>query len=260
MVFLGNQSYFDGQKPLIIPHRGGSNIVPENTLHGLQMVISEGFTHFETDLRMSKDGEIFLHHDDSFNRTTDVEGKVKDFNWSEIKNINAGYEFYKNNNLSGYTTTFVRLEDALSMSKVLKFNLDLKETGLAKKVVEIVLSLNAQNRVLVSSFSPSRLDEFLLESKGQIATSGTFRENAIARFLPIKKRNFQVQALQAPFKWKGMQIYSKKLVNFCKFNNLQLHIWTVNSINNLKICLDLGCDGIITDEPLLFREYLNSYT
>ena len=259
-MFLGNQSYFDGQKPLIIPHRGGSNIVPENTLHGLQMVISEGFTHFETDLRMSKDGEIFLHHDDSFNRTTDVEGKVKDFNWSEIKNINAGYEFYKNNNLSGYTTTFVRLEDALSMSKVLKFNLDLKETGLAKKVVEIVLSLNAQNRVLVSSFSPSRLDEFLHESKGQIATSGTFRENAIARFLPIKKRNFQVQALQAPFKWKGMQIYSKKLVNFCKLNNLQLHIWTVNSINNLKICLDLGCDGIITDEPLLFREYLNSYT
>lgn len=259
-MFLGNQSYFDGQKPLIIPHRGGSNIVPENTLHGLQMVISEGFTHFETDLRMSKDGEIFLHHDDSFNRTTDIEGKVKDFNWSEIKNINAGYEFYKNNNLSGYTTTFVRLEDALSMSKVLKFNLDLKETGLAKKVVEIVLSLNAQNRVLVSSFSPSRLDEFLFESKGQIATSGTFRENAIARFLPIKKRNFQVQALQAPFKWKGMQIYSKKLVNFCKLNNLQLHIWTVNSINNLKICLDLGCDGIITDEPLLFREYLNSYT
>ena len=259
-MFLGNQTYFDGQKPLIIPHRGGSNIVPENTLHSLQMVISEGFTHFETDLRMSKDGEIFLHHDDSFNRTTDVEGKVKDFNWSEIKNINAGYEFYKNNNLSGYTTTFVRLEDALSMSKVLKFNLDLKETGLAKKVVEIVLSLNAQNRVLVSSFSPSRLDEFLLESKGQIATSGTFRENAIARFLPIKKRNFQVQALQAPFKWKGMQIYSKKLVNFCKLNNLQLHIWTVNSIDNLKICLDLGCDGVITDEPLLFREYLNSYT
>ena len=112
-MFLDKLSYFDGQKPLIIPHRGGANIVPENTLHGLQMVISEGFTHFETDLRMSKDGEIFLHHDDSFNRTTDVEGKVRDFNWSEIKNINAGYEFYNRNNLPGNTTSFVRLEDAL---------------------------------------------------------------------------------------------------------------------------------------------------
>ena len=55
-MFLDKLSYFDGQKPLIIPHRGGANIVPENTLHSLQMVISEGFTHFETDLRMSKDG------------------------------------------------------------------------------------------------------------------------------------------------------------------------------------------------------------
>ena len=53
---------------------------------------------------------------------------------------------------------------------------------------------------------------------------------------------------------------SKKLVDFCKLNDLQLHIWTVNSLDNLKICLDLGCDGIITDEPILFRQYINSQT
>ena len=87
MEFLDNKSYFDGDKPLIIPHRGGSNIVPENTLHGLELVIKEGFSHFETDLRMSKDGEIFLHHDETFDRTTNVSGKVQDFNWSEISKI-----------------------------------------------------------------------------------------------------------------------------------------------------------------------------
>ena len=81
MEFLDNKSYFDGDKPLIIPHRGGSNIVPENTLHGLELAIKEGFSHFETDLRMSKDGEIFLHHDETFDRTTNVSGKVQDFNW-----------------------------------------------------------------------------------------------------------------------------------------------------------------------------------
>ena len=48
MEFLDNKSYFDGDKPLIIPHRGGSNIVPENTLHGLELAIKEGFSHFET--------------------------------------------------------------------------------------------------------------------------------------------------------------------------------------------------------------------
>ena len=46
MEFLDNKSYFDGDKPLIIPHRGGSNIVPENTLHGLEVAIKEEFSHF----------------------------------------------------------------------------------------------------------------------------------------------------------------------------------------------------------------------
>ena len=257
MGFLDSHSYFDGDRPLIIPHRGGSNLVPENTLHGIELAIEEGFSHFETDLRMSKDGEIFLHHDETFDRTTNVSGKVQDFNWSEISKINAGYKFYEKNNQKGKKTKFVRLADALMMNHKLKFNLDLKQTGMAKKVVEIINSLNAEERVLVSSFSPKRLDEFLRESKGKILTSGTFRENVIARFFPLKTRNFKVQALQAPFRWKGIQVHSKKLVEFCKINNLQLHIWTVNSIENLKTCLEIGCDGVITDEPILFREYLN---
>ena len=77
MEFLDNKSYFDGDKPLIIPHRGGSNIVPENTLHGLELVIKEGFSHFETDLRMSKDGEIFLHHDELLTERQMYLGKYK---------------------------------------------------------------------------------------------------------------------------------------------------------------------------------------
>ena len=59
---LDKPTYFEGSSPIIIPHRGGSNIVPENTLHGFQMVLDEGFSHYETDLRMTKDGEIVLHH------------------------------------------------------------------------------------------------------------------------------------------------------------------------------------------------------
>ena len=46
---------------------------------------------------MSKDGVIFLHHDRSFNRTTDIKGNVHDFDWEDIKKINAGATFYKKN-------------------------------------------------------------------------------------------------------------------------------------------------------------------
>ena len=46
---------------------------------------------------MSKDGVIFLHHDRSFDRTTDIKGNVHDFDWEDIKKINAGATFYKKN-------------------------------------------------------------------------------------------------------------------------------------------------------------------
>ena len=258
MVFLVNSQYFDGKKPLIIPHRGGSNLVPENTRHGLEFITEEGFTHFETDLRMSKDGEIFLHHDDSFDRTTDITGKVRDFNWSDIARINAGYKFYKKKGIPKTKTNFIRLVDALEFNRKLNFNLDLKQSGMATKVADIIYSLKAEKRVLVSSFSPKRLDEFLEVSRGDILSSGTFRENLIARFLPVKKRRFKVQALQAPYNWKGLQIHSKKIFQFCKVNNLQLHIWTVNTVERFQKCIDIGCDGVITDEPILLRNYLSS--
>ena len=121
MEFLDNKSYFDGDKPLIIPHRGGSNIVPENTLHGLELAIKEEFSHFETDLRMSKDGEIFLHHDETFDRTTNVSGKVQDFNWSEISKINAGYKFYDYLYLQTKVVYLVGLEHSFAIKYLFYF-------------------------------------------------------------------------------------------------------------------------------------------
>ena len=95
-----------------------------------------------------------------------------------------------------------------------KFNLDLKQSGMATHVAEIIFSLKAEKRVLVSSFSPRRLDEFINVTKGKILSSGTFRENAIAKFLPKKARSLKVQALQSPHTWRGVQIHSKKLREF----------------------------------------------
>ena len=90
---------------------------------------------------MSKDGEIFLHHDDSFDRTTDISGKVRDFNWHDISKINAGYKFYKRKGLHNMKTNFIRLVDALEFNKNMKFNLDLKQSGMAKQLLKLYIHL-----------------------------------------------------------------------------------------------------------------------
>ena len=64
-----------------------------------------------------------------------IEISVEQF-WSEISKINAGYKFYEKNQQKDKTTNFVRLIDALKMSEKLKFNLDLKQTGMAKRLLK----------------------------------------------------------------------------------------------------------------------------
>ena len=258
-MFLDRNYYFRGEIPTIIPHRGGINVVPENTLHAIEHTVENNFTHFETDLRMTKDGEIILHHDATLERTTHHKGKISQLDWKDLKKINAGSRFYERKNVNK-ETTFVLLREALKTFDELCFNLDLKESGMAKKVYRIIKETKAENRTLVSSFSPLRLDEFIKISKGEIFTSGSFRENVIARYFPTKKRNFKVQALQAPFIYKGLKVHSRKLKNFSEINKLYLHIWTVNTEEDFNKCLEFGCDGIMTDEPLKLKKYLEQKT
>ena len=235
------------------------NVVPENTLHALEYVVKNNFTHFETDLRMTKDGKIVLHHDATLDRTTHEKGMISQIEWKDLKKINAGSKFYERKNLNK-ETSFVLLTEALKTFDKLCFNLDLKQPGMAEKVFKVIKNTKSEDRTLVSSFSPIRLDEFIEISNGEILTSGSFRENLIARYFPTKKRNFKVQALQAPLIYRGLNVHSKKLRQFSEVNNLYLHIWTVNTDKEFNKCLEFGCDGIMTDEPLKLRKYLEQNT
>lgn len=89
------------EKPLIMAHRGASMLAPENTLAAAELAASLGVYGLETDIRISRDGELFLLHDDTFDRTTDIksvfpgrEGEpAENFTLAEIKQLNAGKWF-----------------------------------------------------------------------------------------------------------------------------------------------------------------------
>lgn len=51
--------------PHIVAHRGGGKLAPENTLAAIDVGARYGHTMIEFDAKLSKDGEIFLLHDDN---------------------------------------------------------------------------------------------------------------------------------------------------------------------------------------------------
>jgi len=81
--------YHFGEEILVSGHRGDRVNGLENTMTAMRMAVEAGCDMIETDVRMTKDGELILMHDESVDRTTDGTGRVCDLTLEEIRKLNA---------------------------------------------------------------------------------------------------------------------------------------------------------------------------
>ncbi len=79
----------------IVGHRGVRAILPENTLVSFQKAIDLGLNGIETDVHMTTDGQLVLHHDATLERTTNGTGHIEDFSYAELRKLDAGVKFSK---------------------------------------------------------------------------------------------------------------------------------------------------------------------
>lgn len=77
----------------IVGHRGVRAILPENTMVSFQKAIDLGFNGIETDIHMTTDGQLVLHHDATLERTTNGSGNIEEFSYAELKKLDAGVKF-----------------------------------------------------------------------------------------------------------------------------------------------------------------------
>ena len=78
---------------LAIAHRGASAYAPENTRAAFELAIEMGAAMIETDVQVTRDGELVLIHDDLVDRTSDGTGPVADFTLDELRRLNVGSWF-----------------------------------------------------------------------------------------------------------------------------------------------------------------------
>jgi glycerophosphoryl diester phosphodiesterase len=76
--------------PLWIAHRGAGKLAPENTLAAFRMGAGFGFRAFECDVKLSRDGQAFLLHDDTLDRTTSGHGSPASADWADLARLDAG--------------------------------------------------------------------------------------------------------------------------------------------------------------------------
>ena len=110
---------------MIQAHAGASLLAPENTLAAFTEAENLGADGIETDVRMTKDHELVVHHDDSIGQTSDGQGNISEMTLEELKALDFGSWFG-----SGFEgEQILTLEECLEAAKELSFdvvNLELK--------------------------------------------------------------------------------------------------------------------------------------
>src|SRR5690625_2676717 len=138
-----------------LAHRGASEYAPENTLAAFYKAIELGANGIETDLKMTKDGVIFLFHDDALDRVTNGSGPPAAYTWNELEQLDAGAWFgakYTGERL----VTFAQFLHYFGR-KDLYFAIELKDSHLEEYVLKQVNSYSLRDRVTLTSFNYDNL-------------------------------------------------------------------------------------------------------
>lgn len=230
----------------ITAHRGNSIMAPENTLPALQSAIDCLADYAEIDVQLTKDGEVILCHDSNLYRTAGVKVKLSKLNYDELLGYDVGAWFSDE-----YLGTPVpTLAQVLELSKG-KINLNIemkrmnKQEELAQKVVALIEEYEFERQCVVSSMSYEAI-EIVKEINPEIRTGyimsiayGNFYENENIDFFSMKA-----------------SVVTEEIVKKAHTLGKEVHVWTVNSRNEITRLAALGVDNIITDKPVYVQEVL----
>ena len=259
---------FLNPNPVVFAHRGNSFDYPENTFLAFDSAVKLGVDVIETDVHLSKDKQVIIWHDDSFLRMTGIDKKVSQLNWNEIKKIDAGCVFSKNNeNSFPFKNQGIRpilLHEALIKYPLIRFNIDLKTKSkqLVMCYINVLNETNSINRVLTASFFNSNLK--LIRKKLPQALTCLGRSDLrkliiLNKFgLSFLKNKYSSKILQVPLKSGLFKIITKKFLQQVHNQGFLVQVWTINDKKKMEYLLELGIDGIFTDRPDILLSVINS--
>ena len=257
--------YFAGA-PLLMAHRGGAALAPENTMAAFRRAVDEYDADvLEMDVRLAADGRLVVIHDETVDRTTDGTGLVREKDWNQLRRLDAGCRFRDPSGVFSFRGTGVRLclfEEVLDAFPNARINVEPKAAEAAAPLLAAVRSHGATHRVLVGAvFEATRRG-----ARGHAGPWGASRRQLAPLWftyrLPFVGRWHlpAADAFQVSEKWGAFPLLTPSLVRAAHRRNIPVHAWVVNDPADMRRLLAWGVDGIQTDRPDLLASVLAEVT
>lgn len=249
-------------RPVVYAHRGGALLWPGNTLLAFDEALKAGADVLEMDVRATSDGELVVIHNSTVDETTNGSGRVGCYKLADLQRLDAGYRFGPDEfPYRGKGLTIPTLEEVFERyeKRDVCMNIEIKQImpSLVDRFCEVVEKNGMSNRVLVASFYTSVLKK-IRKRLPQLASSAGTRQLFVfylLNWLGLAGRyHLPVRALQFWSNIGPFPIITERLVTAAHRYNFEIHGWTVNKTEEMERLINLGVDGIITDDPVRLLE------
>lgn len=219
----------------------------------MQRALDDGADGVECDVRLTRDRQVVCHHDADLERTSNGEGKLYRRSLAELERLDFG-------DGQGILTLRRLLEFCLQAPRPFGLFVETKHPSrwfwqVERQVVaELVHGLGPDLTGLpylaVMSFSPIAVRRFAgLEPRLQRVRLRSHRA-PIPQLSTSHGSGLDVDLVRD----------DPEVVQDCHRRGQLVHVWTVNTPEDVELCVRLGVDGIITDEPALARDVVADLT
>jgi glycerophosphoryl diester phosphodiesterase len=244
--FLVNQSTMHaGRNVLSIAHRGKVKNEFENSLNAIQASVDAEVDGIEIDIQMTKDGVVVLHHDRNLLRTFGVDQAIESLTYQEIQRIEAENVDV----VHDYGKIIPTLAQALKlmpeeMTIILDVKTDDGNQQLAESINAVIKTTDMSDDTVVQSFNR----DFLKRIK-RINS-----EIKVSQIMYYALGNLSTLEVDYYTIHKGM--LSVAFVKKARGLDRGIFVWAVNNEEDMREVLNYDVDGIITNQPLLFKDIL----
>lgn len=249
---------------ILFAHRGANVELPENTIEAFRLALELGAAALETDVHVTRDGAVVVHHDPTGARTANVREPISTLKLADVRRWNLGFGFRaaSGEGLVNATFRIPTLDELLEAFPGVRLNVDIKPDAPSapRAVIDVVRRHGAEGRVLLTSFHDSVVGA--VREMGYAGETGLAR-NEVLRLLaaPPGTPRFLLprgNRAQLPLRMGPVELVRPSFVRRLQRLGYAVDFWVVNDVADAAVAVDAGADGIMTDDPRLIAPVTRS--
>jgi glycerophosphoryl diester phosphodiesterase len=257
-------------RPQVVAHRGSSHDNPEHTLAAYVAALDSGAEALECDVRLTADGHLVCVHDRRVDRTANGRGVVSTMELAQLDELD----------FASWRNPWLELDDEAPeiderSRRVLTLQRLLETVRDYERPVDLAIETKHPTRYagLVERRLVELLASFDLTGPGSCARVMSFSPVALNRVKRLAPHMEVVLLIERWYSWQmvasvlgpgwiagpGVDLLrtNPRIARVLRRRGRRVHVWTVNTPAELDLCVELGVEAVITDDPRMALKHLD---